>query len=505
MSESNKSRTAEDLSGVTLLGNNNTTYSYDYNPEVLETFVNKHPDNDYVVTFDAYEFTSKCVTGDTMIDVACDETQYPKGVPIKDLVGTEGYVFGFDENSMKPVCRKYTDVRKTGESVPVVKIVLDSIKGCNSTGTRRHEVSYVRCTPDHLVLVKRGFHDCEWVPAGELTPGMRLIADQRTGDVIRNESRHRLIGEAIFDEDLLDIHHKDHNHFNNEPSNLVNMSANDHQHHHRSVEYGYDDVLDIDTMVQLYNAGENFHSLAKLYNCDVSTIESRIGHLVEKRTQAESIQLKTDAKNSDRDKEICELYEKGYLLSEIGDYMGLHPTRVSEIVKRGGVSIREANFARYNRRKLDLPSLNHKVIQVVDDGVEDVYNMEVEDVHCFFGNEVVLHNCPKTGQPDFAKVVISYIPNERMVESKSLKLYLFSFRNHGDFHEDCMNIIMKDLIHLMDPKYIEVKGIFSPRGGISIFPFVNYANPKFNYQDFAKSRMLEALRDSSNRTVRYDM
>ncbi len=113
--------------------------------------------------------------------------------------------------------------------------------------------------------------------------------------------------------------------------------------------------------------------------------------------------------------------------------------------------------------------------------------------------------CPKTGQPDFAKVVISYIPNERMVESKSLKLYLFSFREHGDFHEDCMNIIMKDLIKLMDPKYIEVKGIFSPRGGISIFPFVNYANPKFNYKDFAKSRMLDALRDASNRKVRYDM
>lgn len=113
--------------------------------------------------------------------------------------------------------------------------------------------------------------------------------------------------------------------------------------------------------------------------------------------------------------------------------------------------------------------------------------------------------CPKTGQPDFAKVVVSYIPNERMVESKSLKLYFFSFRNHGDFHEDCMNIIMKDLINLMDPKYIEVKGIFSPRGGISIFPFVNYANPKFNYQDFAKCRMLDALRDASNRKVRYDM
>lgn len=110
--------------------------------------------------------------------------------------------------------------------------------------------------------------------------------------------------------------------------------------------------------------------------------------------------------------------------------------------------------------------------------------------------------CPKTGQPDFAKVIISYIPNERMVESKSLKLYLFSFRNHGDFHEDCMNIIMKDLIKLMDPKYIEVRGIFSPRGGISIFPFVNYAAA--GYEHIANVRKLDALRDAANRTVRYD-
>ena len=79
--------------------------------------------------------------------------------------------------------------------------------------------------------------------------------------------------------------------------------------------------------------------------------------------------------------------------------------------------------------------------------------------------------CPKTGQPDFAKIIINYIPRERMVESKSLKLYLFSFRNHGDFHEDCINIIMKDFCQLMNPKYIEVKGIFTPRGGIAIYPF----------------------------------
>lgn len=80
--------------------------------------------------------------------------------------------------------------------------------------------------------------------------------------------------------------------------------------------------------------------------------------------------------------------------------------------------------------------------------------------------------CPKTGQPDFASITIQYIPDKKLVESKSLKLYLFSFRNHGDFHEDCVNIILKDLWKLMKPKYIEVLGRFLPRGGISIDPFV---------------------------------
>ena len=100
--------------------------------------------------------------------------------------------------------------------------------------------------------------------------------------------------------------------------------------------------------------------------------------------------------------------------------------------------------------------------------------------------------CPKTGQPDFARIIISYIPDERMVESKSLKLYLFSFRNHGDFHEDCVNIIMKDLIRLMNPRYIEVKGIFTPRGGIAIHPFANWGDDK--HQQLVESRMLDAMR-----------
>ena len=98
--------------------------------------------------------------------------------------------------------------------------------------------------------------------------------------------------------------------------------------------------------------------------------------------------------------------------------------------------------------------------------------------------------CPITGQPDFATIYISYIPGEKMVESKSLKLYLFSFRNHGDFHEDCMNVIMKDLIKLMSPKYIEVWGKFTPRGGISIDPYCNYGIPGTKYEIMAEHRMM---------------
>lgn len=98
--------------------------------------------------------------------------------------------------------------------------------------------------------------------------------------------------------------------------------------------------------------------------------------------------------------------------------------------------------------------------------------------------------CPITGQPDFATIYISYIPDIKMVESKSLKLYLFSFRNHGDFHEDVVNIIMNDLIKLMGPRYIEVWGKFTPRGGISIDPYCNYGRPGTKYAAMAEHRLL---------------
>ena len=98
--------------------------------------------------------------------------------------------------------------------------------------------------------------------------------------------------------------------------------------------------------------------------------------------------------------------------------------------------------------------------------------------------------CPITGQPDFANIIISYIPDVKMVESKSLKLYLFGFRNRGDFHEDVVNVIYDDLVKLLSPKYMEVYGKFAPRGGISIDPFVN-GGVGAKYKALAATRFAE--------------
>jgi 7-cyano-7-deazaguanine reductase len=82
--------------------------------------------------------------------------------------------------------------------------------------------------------------------------------------------------------------------------------------------------------------------------------------------------------------------------------------------------------------------------------------------------------CPKTGQPDFAKIVIEYTPDKWCVESKSLKLYLGSFRNHGEFHESCVNRIANDLVQLLNPIKLKVRGEFTPRGGIPFWPTALY-------------------------------
>ncbi len=98
--------------------------------------------------------------------------------------------------------------------------------------------------------------------------------------------------------------------------------------------------------------------------------------------------------------------------------------------------------------------------------------------------------CPKTSQPDFATIIINYIPNIKMVESKSLKLYLFGFMNSHEFHEPTVNKIGKDLVKLMDPKYLEVTGLFYPRGNVSIHPYFSYSNGEAKYETIKDHRFL---------------
>lgn len=87
--------------------------------------------------------------------------------------------------------------------------------------------------------------------------------------------------------------------------------------------------------------------------------------------------------------------------------------------------------------------------------------------------------CPVTGQPDFARIIITYIPDIRCLESKSLKLYLFSFRNNGMFHEEITNRILEDMVSACQPRWARVRGTMNPRGGISIDVVAEYSKPGF--------------------------
>ena len=85
--------------------------------------------------------------------------------------------------------------------------------------------------------------------------------------------------------------------------------------------------------------------------------------------------------------------------------------------------------------------------------------------------------CPLTGQPDFAHLVIDYVPKNELIESKSLKLFLGSFRNHGAFHEDCTVTIARRLIDAMNPTWLRIAGYWYPRGGIPIDVFYQTGEP----------------------------
>ncbi|MBU6339063.1 MAG: preQ(1) synthase [Rickettsiales bacterium] len=110
----------------------------------------------------------------------------------------------------------------------------------------------------------------------------------------------------------------------------------------------------------------------------------------------------------------------------------------------------------------ELAKVDNKILQAVANPHQDI------DYSIRFSCPEFTSICPITGQPDFAHFVIDYVPDKKIVESKSLKLYLFSYRNHGAFHEDCTVRIAKDIISTIKPKWLRIGGYWYPRGGIPI-------------------------------------
>lgn len=104
--------------------------------------------------------------------------------------------------------------------------------------------------------------------------------------------------------------------------------------------------------------------------------------------------------------------------------------------------------------------------------------------------------CPMTGQPDFGRIHIHYVPGRRCVESKSLKLYLGAYRNHGAFHEDCVNTIADDLHAAIEPRWLRVFGDFAVRGGIAIRPLALREAVDLSAEERAMCLHLVAQHDS---------
>lgn len=123
------------------------------------------------------------------------------------------------------------------------------------------------------------------------------------------------------------------------------------------------------------------------------------------------------------------------------------------------------------KTEYQLDKIDKKILQSVTNPHQDL------DYSIRFSCPEFTSICPITGQPDFAHLVIDYVPNKKIIESKSLKLYLFSFRNHGAFHEDCTIQIAKDLIAYIKPKWLRIGGYWYPRGGIPIDIFFQTSLP----------------------------
>ena len=125
---------------------------------------------------------------------------------------------------------------------------------------------------------------------------------------------------------------------------------------------------------------------------------------------------------------------------------------------------------KYKKEKFKYLGKQNNLLSHPDNSVLDKHpNPHLDTKYCIrFTCPEFTSICPVTSQPDFAKIIIDYIPNKFIVESKSLKLYLAGYRNHGAFHEDCTITLAQDIVELLSPKWLRIGGYWYPRGGIPI-------------------------------------
>ena len=149
------------------------------------------------------------------------------------------------------------------------------------------------------------------------------------------------------------------------------------------------------------------------------------------------------------------------------------------------MSYKSKNFSNLGKKTLIPDKPSRKLL-------EKVKNPKINTKYCIrLSCPEFTSICPITSQPDFAKIIIDYIPNKHIVESKSFKFYLLGYRNHGSFHEDCSITIAQDLEYILKPKWLRIAAFWFPRGGIPIDIFwqtckkpENILIPEINFRDY---------------------